>query len=320
MARVVITRELLPRAAEALRAAGHDVEVLTLGDYPQRGDVLRGVRGADGLIATITDRVDAEFLAGAGPQLRIVANYAVGFDNIDLAACRAAGVVVTNTPGVLSDATADLAWALILATARRVVEGDRLVRSGGWQGLAPTQLLGLELRGATLGIVGAGRIGTATALRSLGFGMRVLYTHPRANAELEARVGARRVELHELLRMADIVSLHVPLRPETRRLIGASELALMPPHALLINTARGPVIDEAALIAALRGGRPAAAGLDVYEREPALTPGLADLPNVVLMPHVGSATHATRTRMAAMAAENVIAVLAGLAPPNPVSA
>ena len=307
-----------PTAGEALAAAGLTVDMIESDDAPPRSLVLERARGCAGLISMLSDRVDADFLDAAGPGLRVVANYAVGFDNIDLEACRQRGIRVTNTPGVLTEATADLAWALILAAARRVAEGDRLMRSGGWTGWAPLQLLGLELCGATLGILGAGRIGSAVARRSIGFRMRVLYTDPRQNLELERETGARRVEMDRLLAESDVLSLHVPLTPAARHLIGPAQLAAMKRTAILINTARGPVVDEAALVAALRSGQIAAAGLDVYEHEPRLTPGLTDLPNVVLLPHLGSATTATRSRMAAMAAENVIAVLSGREPPNAV--
>jgi glyoxylate reductase len=227
-------------------------------------------------------------------------------------------VRVTNTPGVLTEATADLTWALILAAARRVVEGDHLMRTGRWTGWQPLQLLGLQLTGATLGIVGAGRIGTAVALRSQGFCMKVLYVDDQPNPELESRLGARRVPLSELLPQVDVLSLHTPLTPKTRHLIGENELAAMKPAAVLVNTSRGPVVDETALVAALREGRIMAAGLDVYEHEPRLTPGLAALPNVVLLPHLGSAATATREKMSRMVAENVIAVLQGREPLNAV--
>lgn len=276
----------------------------------ERTELLSRIRGAEAAITVLTDRVDAEFLAAAGPALKIVANYAVGFDNIDLPACRSRGVVVTNTPGVLTDATADLAWTLILATARRVTEGQILARGGRWQGITPTQLLGLQITGATLGIAGPGRIGTAVARRAAGFRMQVLYSGPRPSAEMDA-LPAQRVELPELLSRADVVSLHMPLRPENRHLIGPNELARMKATAILINTARGPLIDEAALVDVLRRGVIAGAGLDVYEHEPRLSAGLADLSNVVLLPHLGSATTATRTAMAHLAADNVIAVLSG---------
>ncbi len=319
MQRVLITRRVPPPAVELLRDAGFLVDVFDQDDPPHREALLERVPGVAGLITMLSERVDRELLAAAGPTLRVVANFAVGYDNIDVVACTAAGVRVTNTPGVLTEATADLTWALILSAARRVVEGDRLMRSGRWTGWAPTQFLGLELTGATLGIVGGGRIGTAVGLRSLGFGMRVLYVDQRPNPDLEERVAARRVELAQLLPAADVLTLHVPLTPQTRHLIGAAELALMKPTAILINAARGPVVDEAALVEALRSRRLGAAGLDVYEQEPRLTPGLVDLPNVVLLPHLGSATTATRQRMSQMVAQNVIAVLKGQSPPNPVN-
>ena len=316
-ARVVITRLLAGRGAELLRQHGLDVHVLDHDQPPSRSTLLSALRGASGAIVVLSDRIDAEFLDAAGPQLKVVANYAVGIDNIDLAACGTRGVRATNTPGVLAEATADLAWALLLATCRRVVEGDRLVRQGRWTGWYPTELMGIELNGATLGIVGAGQIGSAAARRSLGFRMRVLYTHPRANPELERDLAATRLELDDLLRQSDIVSLHVPMRPENRHLLDARRLALLKDGAVLINSARGAVIDESALVAELRSGR-IRAGLDVYEHEPKLTPGLAELPNVVLLPHLGSATTATRARMADLAARNVIAVLEGREPLTPV--
>jgi glyoxylate reductase len=316
--RIVITRRVPPPAIALLTGAGCAIDLIDQDDPPARDELLRRVRGAAGLVAMLSERVDAALLDAAGPTLRVVANFAVGFDNIDLAVCRQRGVRVTNTPGVLTDATADLTWTLILATARRVVEGDQLVRSGQWTGWAPLQLLGLQLRGATLGIVGAGRIGTAVGLRSIGFGMNVLYADDRASAELETRVAARRVSLDELIRQADVLTLHVPLTPQTKHLIDAARLAKMKPTAILINTSRGPVIDETALVAALRQRRIAAAGFDVYEDEPRLAPGLTELPNVVLLPHLGSATTATRQKMSQMVAENVLAVLAGREPPNPV--
>jgi len=313
---VVITRRIPPPAVDLLRAAGcsmmhHDRE-----EPPERAWVLENVRGASGMLAMLSDRVDEELVEAATSSLRVVANFAVGVDNVDLAACRARGVRVTNTPGVLTDATADLAWALILAAARHVPAGDRLVRAGAWQGWTATQLLGLQLTGATLGILGAGRIGTAVGLRSRGFAMRVLYTNTSSNEVLEREVGARRVELDELVRESDVLTLHLPLRLENHHLLDAARLAQMKPTAILINTARGPIVDEAALVEALRAGRLGAAGLDVYEHEPRMAPGLAELPNVVLLPHLGSATTATRQRMSRMAAENIIAVLDGREPPN----
>jgi glyoxylate reductase len=308
-----------PPAAQLLRAAGLVVDQIDSDDPPTRAEFLERVRGVSGLIPMLSDRIDAAVLDAAGPSLRVVANYAVCFDNVDIAACTERGVRVSNTPGVLTDATADLTWTLILAAARRVVEGDRLVRTAAWRGWAPTQLLGLQLSGATLGLLGAGRIGTAVGLRATGFRMRVLYTDPRANAELEQKLGAARVDLDQLVAEADVLSLHIPMQPEHHHLIGAAQLAAMKPTAILINTARGPIVDEAALVNALREGQIAAAGLDVYEDEPRLTPGLSELPNVVLLPHLGSATTTTRQKMAQIAAENVIAVLSGRDPPNAVN-
>ena len=250
--RVVMTRRMPPPASKMLRNAGCEVDAFDVDDPPPRDDVLARAAGAAGVVAMLSDRVDEAFLDAAGSSLRIVANYAVGYDNIALDACRRRGVRVSNTPGVLTEATADLAWALILAAARHVPAADRVMRGGAWPGWQPTQFLGLELRGATLGVIGAGRIGMATARRARGFDMRVLYVHPRPNEEIERELAAVRVELPELLRKSDVISLHVPMRPENRHLIGPDELASMKPTALLINTARGPVVDEAALAAALR--------------------------------------------------------------------
>lgn len=314
---VLITRTLPTLAERLLRDGGCDVRALNCDLAPERAALLAAVKGVDAILCVLGDRVDRELLDAAGPSLRIVANYAVGFDNVDLPACRERGVRVTNTPDVLTDATADLAWTLILGASRRVVEGDRLVREGRWRGWYPTELLGLQLRGATLGIVGAGRIGTATALRSAGFGMSVVYCHPRNQPEVETRLGARRVELDELLRSSNVVSLHTPMRPENLHLLDRRRLALLQDGAVLVNTARGALIDESALVDELRSGR-IRAGLDVYEREPQLAPGLVDLPNVVLLPHLGSATTTARESMARMAAENVLSVLRGDAPMNAV--
>lgn len=316
--RILITRRIPSGAAETLQQAGCVVDVPEA-DAPQsRDEILRRVKGCAGSITMLSDRVDAGFLDAAGDSLKIVANYAVGFDNIDLDECRRRGVRVSNTPGVLTEATADLAWTLILSAARRVVEGDRLMRASGWTGWAPMELLGLELCGATLGILGAGRIGAAVARRSSGFRMRVLYSDVRSNEEFERDLKAERVDLDRLIAESDVLSLHIPMSPGARHMIGPDQFASMKRTAILINTARGPIVDEAALVAALRDGQIAAAGLDVYENEPRLTPCLAELPNVVLLPHLGSATTATRAEMAAMAAENILAVLDGGDPPNAV--
>lgn len=316
---VLITRRVPPPAVQMLQDAGLSVDLFDQDDPPTRAALLARVPGISALVAMLSEKVDATLLDAAGENLKVVANFAVGYDNIDLAACKARGVRATNTPGVLTDATADLAWTLILAAARHVVAGDRLVRADQWTGWQPLQLLGLQLSGATLGIVGAGRIGTAVALRSQGFDMRVLYCDSRANAEIEQQLGAQRVALDELLAAADVVSLHVPLTAESRHLIGPAQLQAMKTTAILVNTSRGPVVDEGALVTALRAGQIAAAGLDVYEYEPRVTPGLMELPNVVLLPHLGSATTATRQKMSQMVAENVLAVLQGREPPNPIN-
>ena len=255
--------------------------------------------GFDALLCLLTDRIDAALLESS-PRLRLVANMAVGTDNVDLEAAECLGIAVTNTPDVLTAATADLAFGLLIAAARGLLWGDRLVRAGGFLGWAPDLGVGLEVSGATLGIVGAGRIGTAVAERARGFAMEVL---------LARRSGG--TPLDELLERSDFVSLHVPMTPETHHLIGEAELARMKPTAVLINTARGPVVDEVALVRALRERRIAAAALDVFEREPELAPGLASLPNVVLAPHLGSATIATRNRMAETAARNIVACATG---------
>jgi glyoxylate reductase len=252
------------------------------------------------------------------PNLRIVANVAVGYNNVDVVAAEMRKVIVTNTPGVLTDATADLTWALILATTRRLVEGVDLVRSGTWAGWHPEQLLGLELRGRTLGLLGAGRIGQAVGRRAPGFGLRILYTARSAKPEFESDTGAIRVDQGRLLRESDILSLHVPAAPETKGIINTESLARMKPGAILINTARGDLVREEALAQALESGHLGAAGLDVYAEEPAIHPRLRSAPRTLLLPHIGSATHETRRKMATIAVANVQSVLAGRPPLTPV--
>lgn len=285
-----------------------------------RGELLDFVRGASAVITWVSERVDTAFLDAAGPSLRGVCNFAVGTDNIDLAACKARGVRVTNTPHAVTEATANMAWALLLAVSRRIVEGDRYTRSGRFASegpLAPAEFLGLDITGKTLLIVGAGRIGYATALRGLGFGMRIEYVARTRHHEFEqAPLCARRVSLDEGLARADIVSLHTPLTSETRGLINERALSLLKPTAILINTARGPVVDEAALARALRERRLYGAGLDVFEKEPQVHPDLIGLDNVVLMPHVGSGEVRGRLLMAEMAWDNVRAILESREPPN----
>lgn len=318
MKSVYVTRIIPQAGVERLRQAGVRVDVNPHDRASSREELLAGVRGQDGVLCLLTERIDGEVFDAAGPQCRIFANMAVGYNNIDIAEASRRGILITNTPGVLTETTADLAWALMLATARRVVESDRYFRTGNWEGWGPLQFLGHDLHGATLGIVGAGRIGTAVARRAVGFDMRVLYTARSEKPEMAA-LGGRRVELDELLRNSDFVSLHVPLSEETRHLIGARELALMKPSSYLVNTARGPVVDEPALVEALRERRIAGAGLDVYEDEPRPAAGLVELSNVVCLPHLGSATEATRARMAVMAAENLLAVLGGKRPAHGVN-
>ena len=270
----------------------------------------------DGVMCALTDRVDATLIERCA-RLKAVANIAVGYNNIDLAACTARGVMATNTPGVLDDSTADLAWALMLGAARRLTELERRVRGGEWKGWRLKQWLGVDVHHATLGIFGMGRIGQAIARRAAGFEMNVLYHNRKPiAAEIERRLNARYAGKEELLRQADFVVLQVPYSPETHHLIGAAELKLMKPTAILVNSTRGGVVDDAALVAALRAGVIRAAGLDVFENEPSLHPGFLELDNVVLMPHIGSSTEATRRAMAMTAAKNLVAALSGGTPPN----
>ena len=316
---VTVTRRL-PAPIEAQLAQRYRAQ-LNKDDAALSPDALgAALRNADALVVTVTDRIDAAMLQDC--RAGIIANYGVGLDHVDLAAAARAGVVVTNTPGALTEATAELAFTLMLMAARRAGEGERLVRSGDWTGWAPTQLVGRSLDGATLGIVGMGRIGRATAARAArGCGMKVLYWSRSAVAEgVMGDVAVERVAtLDELLRRADVVSLHTPSTPETQHLIDARRLALFQPHAILINTARGSVVDEAALVDALASGRLMAAGLDVYEREPKVHPGLLQLEQVVLLPHLGSATETARVAMGNTVLANLEAFFAGKTPPDRVS-
>ena len=315
---VVVTRALPADAISVLaKMCAVDENRADVAYTPET--LLAHARNADALIALLTDRVDDALLA-ACPRLKIIANVAVGYDNVDVAAAARRGIVVTNTPGVLTDATADFAWALILAVVRRVVETDAYVRAGRFTEWKMSAFNGGDLAGRTLGIAGFGRIGQAVARRGRGFGMNVIYTNTRrVSAALEESLDARPVDKTTLLASSDVLSLHLPLTAATRHFVGAAEFATMKPSAYLINTARGPVVDEAALVAALRSGAIRGAGLDVYEREPAVAPELLTLSNVVLAPHIGSATIETRTKMALIAAENVLAVLDGGPALNPVT-
>lgn len=310
---VFVTRRIPHAGMRLLEDEGYDLEVNPEDRQLSHDELVEKVRGRDAVLCLLTDAIDAAVVEAAA-TCRVFSNYAVGFNNIDVEACRARGVVVTNTPGVLTDATAEMAWALLFAAARRVAESDRFVRDGHWDGWGPLQFLGVGVTGATLGVVGAGRIGAAFASKSAGFEMNVLYADAGRNEALEDELGARRVELAELLAESDFVSLHVPLTEETHHLIGTDEFKAMKNTAVLINTSRGQVIDEAALVQALREHRIGAAGLDVYEHEPKIHPELPTLPNVVLCPHTGSATHRARSQMAELAARNLILVLNGEEP------
>lgn len=311
---VFVTRRL-PEPGMRMLAEQCELTVFPHDRPITRPELLEAVRGRQGLLTLLTERVDAELMDAAGPQLRVVSNYAVGFNNIDVPEATRRRIVVTNTPGVLTETTADLAWALLMAVARRVVEGDRFMRSGQFSGWSPTMLLGADVYGKTLGVVGLGRIGEAVVRRASGFSMRVLYHDARRRTrEDEERLGVTYRHLDELLRESDFLTLHVDLNEKTRHLIDATRLGMMKPTAILVNTSRGPVVDEAALVAALREGRIAGAGLDVFEDEPRMAPGLAELPNVVVLPHIASATVETRARMAEMAASNLLDALAGRRP------
>jgi glyoxylate reductase len=316
--RFVVTNRLPGPAVEMLEAAGEVVHFDVESPLP-RGELLEAVAGATVVLTMLSDRVDEEFFAAAGDELRCVCNVAVGFDNVDLEAAARHGVAVANTPGVLDDATADLAMALILGASRRLVEADRLVRTGEpWQ-WGMSFMLGRDLRGKTLGVVGLGKIGVKVAERARAFGMEVAYFNRRpAAAETTERLGAELLPLERLLEVADVLSLHCPLTPETFHLIGAAELARMKQTALLVNTARGQVVDEGELVAALRSGEIAAAALDVFEDEPNVHPGLLELENVTLAPHLGSATVETRAAMGELAARNAIAAARGEPLPTPV--
>jgi lactate dehydrogenase-like 2-hydroxyacid dehydrogenase len=317
---VLVTRVIPDEGLEPVREAC-DVDLWSDELPPPRDELLRRVAGVDGLLSLLTDRVDDELLDAAGPQLKVVSNFAVGFDNIDVPAVTRRGIPAGNTPGVLTQTTADLAFALLMAAARRIPESVDYVRNGSWQTWGPMLLMGVDVHGATLGIVGFGRIGREVARRGRGFGMPILYhdVHPATAAE-EAELGARWVELDELLRESDFVSLHVNLTPETHHLVDADALKVMKPTAVLVNTSRGPVVDPDALTDALRRGEIFAAGLDVTEPEPLPADHpLVSLPNCVVVPHIASASRVTRGRMAAMAADNLLAGLRGERLPTPIN-
>jgi glyoxylate reductase len=312
--KVLATRPLFPAAQEILNA-GCEVEYWTKPERISNEELQQRVKDKEGLVCLLTEKVDAKLLSAA-PKLRIAANVAVGFDNIDVAACTKRGVVATNTPGVLDETTADFAWTLLMAVARRLGEGEALARSGNWKGWDLDQLVGTDVWGKTLGIVGFGRIGKAMARRARGFQMKVVYADAvRAQESMEKELNATYRGMNDLLAESDFISVHVPLLPETRGLFDGTRFHRMKPTAFLINTSRGPVVDEAALVHALESGKIAGAALDVYENEPFIHPGLKR-PNVVLAPHIASASIETRTKMACMAAENVVALFKGQRPAN----
>ncbi len=317
MAKVYVTWQLPTEGLEALKKK-HQVDVNCSQSPLSRDQLLEVVENYDAVICLLNDEIDKEVIAAAQGRVKIFANYAVGYDNIDVEAARQAGIHVSNTPGVLTEATADLAWTLMLAAARNLIPAHNHAAGGKFSGWHPTAFLGRDLHGATLGIIGAGRIGQAVARRAQGFGLQVLFYNKSPRPRLEHSGNARWSDLDELLRSSDFISLHVPLTEETRHMLDSKRLAMLKPTAVVVNTARGPIIDEAALAKALKERKIFAAGLDVYEHEPEIHPDLMGLDNVVLAPHIGSASWRTRLKMARMAAANVEAVLAGRPPVNPV--
>jgi len=318
MPRVFISRKIPGIGMQNLRKVTDDFLVFPYDRPITENELIENIGDVEGLLCLLTDPITRKVI-GAGKRLKIIANYAVGYENIDVEYANKRGILVTNTPGVLTDTTAELTWALLLACVRRIVEADRFTREKRFNGWCPTLLLGSELYGKTLGIVGAGSIGTAFALKGKGFGMRVLYHDYYKNEVLENKISAKMVGLEELLKKSDFISLHIPLTEKTYHLIGEREFALMKPFAYLINTSRGAVIDEKELIQALKADRIKGAGLDVYENEPRIPEELIELPNVVLLPHIGSATYEARNKMAETAAENLIAGLTDKTPPNLIS-
>ena len=313
--KVFVTRRIPEPGLDILRREIKNVGINLEERGLKRMEFIKKIADADGLLCMLSDPMDKEVIASTC-RLKGIAIYAVGYNNIDVTEATRRGIPVCNTPGVLTDATADIAWALLMACARRIIEGDEMMRKGEFHGWSPMLLLGSDIAGKTLGIVGAGRIGTAMALRSKGFSMKVLYCSRHNNEVIESQLGAKRVDKDKLIRESDYISLHVPLTDETKHFIAARELEMMKRTAFIINTSRGPVVDEAALADALKTGKIAGAGLDVFEKEPEIHPGLIGLKNVVLLPHLGSATVETRTRMAVMAVEDLVAVLKGDRPKN----
>jgi len=306
----------IPEDGLKLLKEKYELDVYEGEEFLTKEEMLKRVKDADAVITQLRDPVDKEFI-DAGKKLKIIANYAVGYNNINVEYAKSKGIYVTNTPGVLTEATADIAWALILAVARKIISADRFVREGKFKGWKPKLFLGYEIHGKTLGIIGMGRIGQAVARRALGFGMNIIYhNRKRLPEEVEKKYSASYVDLETLLKNSDFISINVPLTDETYHLLDEKRLNLLKSNAILVNTARGPVVDEKALYKLLKEGKIAGAGFDVYENEPFLTPGLEKLENVVLLPHIGSATFETRSKMSIMVAENVIDALEGRKPKN----
>jgi len=313
--KVFVTR-MLPGPAIEILKKHCDVEINLEDRVLSHEELAEKVRGKNGVICLLTDIIDDEIFQAAGSQCKIFANYAVGYNNIDVQSATRRKIVITNTPGVLTDATADLAWALLFSVARRIVEADRFTREGKFKGWSPELFLGQEITGKTIGVIGAGRIGVNFAKKAKCFSMTILYHDVKRIYELEHDAGAKFVDMETLLKESDFISIHVPLLPETRHLIGYREFSLMKPNAIVINTSRGPVVDEKALVDALKNKKIWGAGLDVYENEPEIEPDLLKFPNVVLLPHIASATFETRSKMALMAVENILAFFSGKIPPN----
>ncbi len=321
MPKVFVTRKIPEIGENLLKQAGFDVEVSDFDGVLPKETLLSKVKGTDAVLSLLTDKINDEFFDAAGPQLKIVANYAVGYDNIDVPAATKRGIITTNTPDVLTESVAEHAIALMFAIARKVVESDQFMRDGKYSGWAPMLFLGNDLVGKTLGLVGFGRIGAAVAKRMHdGFEMKILYYDVKRNEELEKKYSLEYRDLDSLLKESDFISIHVPLLPATKHLIAEAQLKIMKPTAYLINTSRGPIIDEKALVEALKNGTIKGAALDVYEEEPKMASGLAELPNTVLTPHTASATEETRSAMAELAAKNIIAVLKGQPALTPIRA
>ncbi len=311
---IFVTRKI-PESGLDLLKKDYEIEIFPHNRVPKKDEIINSLKGKDGLLCLPSDPIDEDIIKSE-PKLKMIANYAVGFDNIDVEAATERKIPVSNTPGVLTDTTAEMAWAQLFSVSRRIVEGDKFTRAGKFIGWGPLLMLGQDISNKTLGVIGTGRIGTAFALKSKGFEMNVLYVDERVNKTLESKLGARKVELVELLKKSDFISIHVPLTDDTYHLISEGELKIMKNNAVLINTSRGPVVDEKALVKALKEKWIFGAGLDVYEHEPEVSKELQKLDNVILQPHSASATFDTRSKMATIAAENMIAGLKGEVPPN----